>query len=241
MLIYSKHILCFISTQIVKDLFLCVIKIMFMKTLGQRIAFYRKAKKMSQAQLAEACGWASQSRIGNYEKDIREPSLADLELIAESLGIDRALLIGDKIEPLLEGTVPDNYFKSTYLYPVISWVSAGLTCEAWQPEYTDDYMHTDINAGKRGFWLKVKGDSMTASNGFSFPEGMYILVNPDIGIDTDSFIVAKIIDNNEATFKQYIEEAGIKYLKPLNSSYKTTVLDERWQIVGKVVDARWKL
>lgn len=58
-----------------------------MKTLGARIAHYRKAAGLSQAELAKVCGWKSQSRIGNYEKDTREPTLADLEKIATALGI----------------------------------------------------------------------------------------------------------------------------------------------------------
>lgn len=212
-----------------------------MNTLGQRIAFYRKAKKMSQAQLAEACGWASQSRVGNYEKDTREPSLADLSLLADKLGIDRTLLTGDKPPPPVTNAIPEKYFKSSYAFPVVSWVSAGLGCEALQKEYYEDYINTDINAGENGFWLEVKGDSMTAQKGISFPEGMHILVNPDTYVRGNDFIVAKLIDTNEATFKQYVEEAGIKYLKPLNSAYKMQELDARWQVIGKVVDARWRL
>ena len=34
-----------------------------METLGQRIKRLRKSKSLSQQQLAEACGWSSQSRI----------------------------------------------------------------------------------------------------------------------------------------------------------------------------------
>lgn len=58
-----------------------------MKTLGARIAHYRRAAGLSQAELAKECGWKSQSRIGNYEKDTREPTLADLEKIAAALGM----------------------------------------------------------------------------------------------------------------------------------------------------------
>lgn len=58
-----------------------------MKTLGSRIAYYRKLAGMSQTALASACHWKSQSRIGNYESDTREPSLADLEKIAKVLGV----------------------------------------------------------------------------------------------------------------------------------------------------------
>lgn len=233
--------MCFITTQKVKELFFTVIKITFMNTLGKRIAFYRKAKKMSQAQLAEACGWSSQSRIGNYEKDIREPSLADLNIIAKKLDINRALLTGDKSPLPVANAIPEKYFKTSYAFPVVSWVSAGLGCEAMQSEYYEDYINTDINAGKYGFWLEVKGDSMTAQTGISFPEGMYILINPEMQLKNSDFIVAKLIETNEATFKQYIEEAGIKYLKPLNSAYRMRELNECWKIVGKVVDARWRL
>ncbi len=42
---------------------------------------------MSQAQLAEACGWKSQSRVGNYEVGTREPTLADIDAMAKALGV----------------------------------------------------------------------------------------------------------------------------------------------------------
>lgn len=47
----------------------------------------RRAAKMTQAALALACGWESQSRIGNYEQGKREPTLADLKLIAEAVSV----------------------------------------------------------------------------------------------------------------------------------------------------------
>ena len=56
-----------------------------METLGQRIKRLRKSKGLSQQQLAEACGWSSQSRIGNYESDLREPALSDLLLLGCAL------------------------------------------------------------------------------------------------------------------------------------------------------------
>ena len=42
---------------------------------------------MSQGQLAAACGWASQSRIGNYEAGTREPKIDDVNKIAKALSI----------------------------------------------------------------------------------------------------------------------------------------------------------
>jgi transcriptional regulator with XRE-family HTH domain len=63
------------------------------ESLGQRIKRLRKAAGMSQAALADACGWKSQSRVGNYESGTREPNFADLQLIAKSLGIDAFELV----------------------------------------------------------------------------------------------------------------------------------------------------
>jgi phage repressor protein C with HTH and peptisase S24 domain/DNA-binding XRE family transcriptional regulator len=66
-----------------------------MNLLAERIKRTRKNAKMSQAQLAEACGWKSQSRVGNYEAGTREPSFADIEAMAKALGVDKSdLLIG---------------------------------------------------------------------------------------------------------------------------------------------------
>lgn len=65
------------------------------ESLAMRIKRYRKAAGLSQADLADACGWKSQSRVGNYEAGTREPTLADIAVIAEALGIQQAdLLIG---------------------------------------------------------------------------------------------------------------------------------------------------
>ena len=63
------------------------------ESLAQRIKRLRKEAGLSQAQLADACGWKSQSRVGNYEAGTREPSLADISAIAKALRIDDAQLL----------------------------------------------------------------------------------------------------------------------------------------------------
>lgn len=55
-----------------------------MATVGSRIKEARVSKGLTQQQLADELGWAGQNRISNYEKG-REPSLADLKLIAAAL------------------------------------------------------------------------------------------------------------------------------------------------------------
>lgn len=127
----------------------------------------------------------------------------------------------------------------TYAYPEISEVQAGNAAEAidlLQPGEGERHQ-SDAWAGENGFWLRVRGDSMTRSGGISFPEGMIVLVAPGIDPRSGQFIVAKV--GNDVTFKQYVVDAGVRYLKPLNAAFQQQVMDDRWQLVGTVIDAKW--
>ncbi|CAQ85220.1 MULTISPECIES: helix-turn-helix domain-containing protein [Photorhabdus] len=66
------------------------------ESIGARIKRLRNQQKMSQAALAELCGWASQSRIGNYESGIRNVSTDDAVILSKALGVSPAeLMFGD--------------------------------------------------------------------------------------------------------------------------------------------------
>ncbi len=68
--------------------------------LGSRIRAARIAAGYSQGKLSELCGWDSQSRLSNYEQGTREPTLADLRMIASKVapgGYTLArILLGDQ-------------------------------------------------------------------------------------------------------------------------------------------------
>ncbi|RMT59099.1 hypothetical protein ALP45_200017 [Pseudomonas coronafaciens pv. atropurpurea] len=70
-------------------------------------------------------------------------------------------------------------------------------------------------------------------------EGMLILIAPGFDIQSGQYVVAKITDTNEATFKQFYKDSGRSYLRPLNPVFSTIEIDEDWQIIGRVVDAKW--
>ena len=79
---------------------------------------------------------------------------------------------------------------------------------------------------------------MTSQTNPSFPEGTKILVKPE-GFDLISgkFYIARHRDG-EKTFKQYLYDAGTEYLIPLNAAYKPVEIDDDWEIIGRVVDAK---
>jgi len=97
---------------------------------------------------------------------------------------------------------------------------------------------SEVFAGPTGFWLQVTGNSMVSASGVSFPEGYLILVSPEMDPRPGQFIVARLTDRNEATFKQLAWDAGEFFMKPLNPAYPTKLMGDEWEIVGTVVDAK---
>lgn len=213
-----------------------------MDTLGSRIAHFRKLKGLSQAKLAKACGWASQSRVGNYELNTREPSLDDLNLMAKALDVTVADLVGSvpaqRIQNVEMALQPS---RAPQTYPVISWISAGHRAESpdnFAPGDAEDWLPSTENAGPHGYWLITKGPSMTSPTSPSFPDGTPILIKPE-GFDLVSgkFYIAKH-RTGETTFKQYIYDAGREYLVPLNAKFETVEMDDAWDVIGRVIDSK---
>lgn len=200
------------------------------ETIAARIKRLREIKGLSQKALAELCGWASQSRIGNYESGTRSVSVEDAEVIAKALGVATAeLLFGDDYQ---------GQYKPGVKFPLISWVSAGAWCEAVEPynaQTVDEWYESDCHVVGDAFWLRVQGDSMTAPTGLSVPEGMLVLFDTGKEAVNGSLVIAKLTDANEATFKKLIIDGGSKYLKGLNPAYPLIPVDGNCKIIGVAV------
>ena len=131
-----------------------------------------------------------------------------------------------------------------YSYPKLNWVQAGQFAQCG-----DNYNMYDIEnwidsvkyAGERGFWLEVKGDSMTSHVGVTFPEGMSILIDPEKEPHSNCYVIAQKRNSRDITFKKYVTDMGARYLKPLNPQYPMIPLDDECEIIGVVVDARWDI
>lgn len=206
------------------------------ESIAARIKRLREEKGLSQRGLADLCGWGSQSRIGNYENEIRSVSVDDAETIAKALGISAAeLLFGD-------------YYEGPYQpgdkYPLISWVSAGAWKEAVEPynlQQVSEWYESEARIEGAGFWLRVQGDSMTSPVGLSIPEGTLVLFDTGREPKNGSMVIAKLVDANEATFKKLIIDSGQKYLKGLNPSYPLIPIDGNCKIIGVAVQTMMNL
>ncbi len=210
------------------------------ETLQHRMLERRTKLDLSQQQLADRSG-VSQVTIQHLESG-RNRTSKKLVDIARALGVSAEWLLNGGPSPTrAERTFDSNVSlapqpRRSFEYPEISWVQAGAAKEAVQElNLADCERHSsEAWAGENGFWLRVVGPSMTPV----FQEGMVILVAPDVEPENGQYVVARMIDTDEATFKQFIRDSGRFYLKPLNPAFPTTPMDDTWEIVGTVIDGK---
>lgn len=61
--------------------------------IGQRIKFYRKQRRMTQMELAQKVGYASNVAISEIENGIKAPSMEMLAAVAKALKVSPAVLV----------------------------------------------------------------------------------------------------------------------------------------------------
>ena len=213
--------------------------------IGDRISREMGGKGWSEGELSRRSGVTQPTIHRIITGESKSPKRDNVERIAKALRVPAEWLWVGGVRPDLVNEPLSNVEFAlqptrSFSYPEISWVQAGSAMEAVElSNVAACPMHTsDVWAGDNGFWLRVVGASMTSSSGASFPEGFLILVAPDIEPRHGQYVVAKMVDTNEATFKQLVRDAGELYLKPLNTSYPTKPIDDAWEMVGTVVDGK---
>jgi len=206
--------------------------------IGERVKAKRLELGLSQEELAVRSKTTQQSIVNVETGKTKSPrNLLDL---AKALNVSP--------EYLKDGGDAGNVSyiggrDSKGQYPLVSWVSAGCWLEAIEPyrkDEIDSWPETTVDASPDSFWLRVKGDSMTAPSGFTVPEGMIILVDPKKEHVSGNLVVAKLTNDNEATFKQYMVDAGRRYLRALNPHHPPTIINGDCKIIGVVVDIKWE-
>ena len=121
--------------------------------------------------------------------------------------------------------------------PVISWVQAGAwqdIADTFQPEDAERHLPIFKGHSSKTYALKVRGDSMTAPYGKSYPAGCYVIVDPEKRSPMNGDrIIALTPGSKEATFKVYKDEDGRRWLAPLNSTHPT--IQEPFEVLGTVI------
>lgn len=156
-----------------------------MKTIGERIRYFRKDRQLTQDKLAELTGIHPVS-IRKYETNKMQPQIEQIERIASVLDVNVSAIVGYNSKPAIVRTVGDltgvlmTLFKSHVLMII------------GKPSFSDE------DACKEDF------DPMKGMD----PQKMLIMVNPML---SSFFDVAKLTDakGNFATGKLSLNQLGL--------------------------------
>lgn len=205
-----------------------------MASLGDNLKTIRKAKKMTQKELAQKSG-VKQSVISDLETGNAKSTGSILEL-ANALGVTAEELKKGVISSLDNNVAP----ISSKLLPVLSWVQAGTmtSVEAIDPKNINEWLPPLSADDPDGcFYLRVVG----VSNYPTYADGDYILVNPCYQVcDLISEDLVVVRSNSDATFKKLVIESDErKYLQALNPNFQPNIIEfeEGMELVGLVIDA----
>lgn len=198
--------------------------------IATRVKERRKTLGMTQYQLAEITG-AAQTAIQKIERgDTKNPR--NIEALARALKCTPEYLrfgVGDSGN---DNVAAGPATRSTA--PLISWVQAGAWSDITEVKaYDADRYMCPVNCSDLTFVLKVQGVSMEPK----FYEGDLIFVDPEAECIHGSYVVARLDDNNQATFKQLIIEGGHKFLKAANPNWPEQLIpiNGNCTLVGKVI------
>lgn len=230
-----------------------------MSSISSRIKLLRQLFGVTQKQFGLFCG-VSKPAVSQWETEKSEPTQGPLEALRISRNVNpRWVLYGEEPMLLRPSDQAAQMAEAAALYgcadgfanvvdgpairglvPVISWVQAGQWSEAvdlYAPGDGQEWAACSASHGPRTFALRVQGDSMTAPYGLSVPDGMLIFVDPDQrgGVVSGNLVVARLCNTDDVTFKQFVEDAGRRFLRPLNPHYPT--IHDEFLILGLVVGA----
>lgn len=179
------------------------------------------------------------------EKSVRNVGDKMARKIEASLGLANGWLDSLHSPATIDANVanPVPYSRGVR-YPVLSKVQAGAWSEACEP-YTlkdiDLWLESDAHLQGDAFWLEVEGDSMTAPMGLSIPEGTFVLFDTGREAANGNLVIAKLVDDNEATFKKLVIDGNQKYLKGLNPQWPMTPINGNCKIIGVAIETKLRL
>lgn len=202
-------------------------------SVGKRIKEGRERLHLNVDQFAKLVG-VSRGSVQQWENDTTAPNRKRQPIVAGALNLTVAELMS-------ETENVSSVDKQFGVVPLISWVKAGDWMEAadpLQPGDAESWLPCPVNHGSRAFALRVRGDSMTASYGRTYPEGCIIFVDPDRRSPVNGErIIAKMAGTDEVTFKVFKEEDGRRWLQPLNPSHLP--IREAFKVLGTVI-GKWE-
>jgi SOS-response transcriptional repressor LexA len=213
------------------------------RSRGRGVDIHRQLKSLGVDKTTQAISkWLNGEAIAEADSMVALCSWLKVRREWLEYGVLPMKVTGENYEPLKTFSNVSNVSKINQHFgkvPMISWVQAGAWCEAI-PNIdiydSDSWLSCPVPISDQGYALKVLGDSMTNPGpGRSYPTGCIIFVDPEAEAKTGDRVIARVPRTNEATFKVLVEDAGRKFLRPINPQYPIIEITEETHICGKIV------
>jgi SOS-response transcriptional repressor LexA len=177
--------------------------------------------------------------ISDLEKEQSNPSVDKAYLIAQALGTTIDKLIEESRSP----NMPMPPTEHARRVPVVPWEMA----TEWStnpdisrlPSGTPWEVPLDSQIA-RGFFLRIRDESMHAPAGPAFPAGAMIFVDPAQEPQVNDFVVGYTDDPTAPTFKKLVQDGSQYYLRSLNPQFPIHQIDGNFKAIGVVIGMAMK-
>lgn len=226
--------------------------------IGERIHQMRKELNLSLSALGVLIGKnrsdskkVSHVTVRNWEAGAQIKK-DNFDALCKALGVTQEWLEhGDKAAEysktlMSDGGVnepPGHFFSggqveilNTNNVPLIDMVAAGDFTEVADPYPVggaDVWINCPVDHGDNTFAVRISGESMLPK----FEHGEVIFCDPSKRPENGDYVIAKLTDENQATFKQLVIDDGKMLLKAINPDWHTKYIpiNGNCHIVGKVI------
>jgi SOS-response transcriptional repressor LexA len=187
--------------------------------------------QLTQEELARKMG-VTRSAVAHYVQGTRQPPLRQMVKLAAALKTDPSWLQFGKTQESVIAVKQSS--KKGNQIPILEW------------HETPDYSPNQSYSKKLEFFnysnvecyaIQIKGDAMISPviGGISFNLGSYAIIDPNKIPEHGNYVLSSLGNKKEAVLRQYIEEGGIVYLKPLNTQYALMQMQRSTKILGVVI------
>lgn len=210
-----------------------------MSTWSNRIKTRMKELDMTQEILANKMG-ITRGAVTHYLAGRRVPPLKQFQKLAVILKSDPAWLqFGTATEVSKKKAQNKNELATQKRIPIVTWeqITDHLDISNIKEDVIKEFVPNLYTDKQNWYALRVKSDAMTSPAGHikNFHTGNVLIVDPHKEAENGNFVIVLLPRSNEATFKQYVIDGGVKYLKPLNPQYPIVEFDEAMHICGVVL------
>lgn len=213
-----------------------------MRNLNDRVREAILASGKSQAEIAREMG-ITQSAITQWlsgkTKSLKIETALALEKATGVVATWIATGLGPK---LLVEKEAISAVETPLVVPLYTWrQAAGLANGSPEVPLDDHRPHlaSPVDHSECAYALEVRGASMSNSPGpISFSEKDALFVERYLEPENGSFVIARIDNEEEATFRQLMIEGASKYLHALNPAWPSRIIDFKShsiEIVGVVI------